>query len=582
MSDFLFSSRRRASGELRDLLQSYLGPVTQEIEEHHGEWGSVAVARAPHDARSVRDDGEFISVLIGEPIVRSPAGASGAASADPHQVLHSLLRSGRDQPWDQLLDGPFAALGIDRKSGGGLLVSDLAGFIPVFAAEEARPQGAGLVLGTHLDCVAWAAGRNRSLDLVSAADLLIHQTCTFPHTVFSGVEQFSPASARRFASSGGWEGPARAYWEPVEERFPGTLPEAAAVLRECLVEDVRAACGTHARVGILLSGGEDARAVLGAIPPGVGVQGFVFADWENREVRIARAVARAHGAELTFGRRHPDHYLQGFEPVASLVGSGQLFMDVHGYGFHQALSIGDLPVVLGGLSSDAFLKGIHEPGEDSAQAPRLPPASAVRAELREAVIARRTEFRHRLRSVRPESAAEWERIWPFSMRVHAANFHGNRRLFASHEPFHCTGVVKLAAAVPRGWKRHRRLFHRAVRPLLVRTWYVPHSRWRYPYFGPVANLALTVGLRVARGVRAVATGQVRASHGPWPKWGRVVRSEATARKQAEYSVWDTELRSIFSAGSPEEVARSVRAEWHPLRELMLLQLSYLARRAGEA
>jgi hypothetical protein len=180
---------------------------------------------------------------------------------------------------------------------------------------------------------------------------------------------------------------------------------------------------------------------------------------------------------------------------------------------------------------------------------------------------------------RPATAAEWEKLWPFTQRKHSANLHGNRRMFASQEPYHANAVVALAAAVPTEWKRHRRLFHAAMKPLFRRSWAVPHSRWRFPYFGTAANLPLTAGLRVTRGVRALVTGQVRARQQPWPKWRTVARSEAAVSKQQQYL--DSPLRTVFADASADALLASVRGEWHPLRQLILLQMSYLTRRAAE-
>jgi hypothetical protein len=569
VSDFLFAVRRRAPGELRAILIRHFGPVAAQVAEHHGDWGSLAVVRAAHDGEVLVEDESSLSVLAGVPIARIAPHAPGLAASGPRRrAVHELLSRGPATPWSERLDSGFAALRVDR-GGGGMVVTDIASFVPVFA-------GAG-VIGTHPDAVARAAGRHHEVDEVSAADLVLHLSCTFPYTLFRGIEQLPPATARSFDAGGAWKDDASTYWRPTEENPYASRADAATALQEGLVENVRQACGELPAAGILLSGGEDARAVLGAIPPGPEVRAFVFADWENREVRVARAAARAYGAELTFGRRRPDHYLHGLETVASLLGSGQLFMDVHGYGFHESLGLRELPVVLGGLSSDSFLKGQHAPAAAPPGAPfPVPDAPELRPDLLRAVAERRTGFRRWLEEIRPTTAQEWERLYPFTQRKHSGNFHGNRRLFASHEPFHSAALVALAAAVPLRWKEGRTLFHEAMKPLFAPSWHVPHSRWRYPYFGRAANLPLSVGLRVARGVRAVATGELRARQGPWPKWASVVASPAMAEKRRAYPVLGSPLAALFTARREAEVERAV-AGWHPLRQLILLQLAYLAR-----
>ena len=113
MSDFLFSTRRREPGELRRCLQRYLAPVAPEIVQRDGAWGSLAVARGPHDPPSVEmDDGRFLSVLVGEPIVRiAPASPGLSWRGERRRAVHDLLKTGRDIAWDDRLDGHFAALG---------------------------------------------------------------------------------------------------------------------------------------------------------------------------------------------------------------------------------------------------------------------------------------------------------------------------------------------------------------------------------------------------------------------------------------------------------------------------------------
>jgi hypothetical protein len=578
MSDFVFSTRRRPEGELRAALERYVGHVSA-VDERHGQWGSLAVARAPHDPpQVVVEAGGWISVLVGDPVVRiepEPAGLSRLGGR--RFAVHTQLRGGVDAPWDSRMDSGFAALAVDTEGARGMILTDIGAFVPVFAARAAGAEG-GWIAGTHVDAVARAAGRAADIDPISAADLLVNMTCTWPHTLYAGVEQLPPASAIPFLADGP-EGEVWTYWRPLERNPYASVAEAGEALRAALVEHVAAVCAEVPEVALLLSGGEDARAVLGAVPEGVRVKSFVYADWENREVRVARAVAQAYGSTLTFGQRTPDHYVDGLEPVASMIGSHNLFMDVHGWGLHERLGLGAFPVVLGGLSSDSFLKAEHAPDGPAPDAFALPPASIIRPELLEQVVARRLGFRRWLEQFRPGTATEWERLWPFTQRKHSANLHGNRRLFASQEPYHANALVTLAAAVPTEWKRHRRLFHAAMKPLFRRSWTVPHSRWRFPYFGAAANLPLTAGLRVTRGVRALLTGQVRARQQPWPKWRVVARSDAATTKLQRYAAWDSPLRAVFTDPSADAVLASIRGEWHPLRQLTLLQLSYLTRMA---
>lgn len=578
MSDFLFSTHRRPPGALRQALLRFLDPVAAACDEWHGGWGSLAVLRGPHDPPSavMEADGR-ITVLAGEPTARTGTEAAGAAlDADRRASIHRLLGDADAVAWDGVLDNAFAALSIDIAADAGEVVTDLFGWIPVYAAEG----GGALVLGTHVDAVAAAAGVADGIDPVSAADLLVNQTLTWPFTLYDGVRQVEPGAVRRFRA-GAWDGGARTYWAPREETAFASPADAAAALREALVGDLALACDGHPVVGLLLSGGEDSRAVLGALPPGVRVRGFTFAETENREVRTARRVARAYGVEMAFRPRHPEHYLQHLPQLAGMVGTQNRFIDAHAYGFHEWLGIRDLPVVLGGLSSDALLKGDNvalwarrklDAGQEPGTRPwRMPPLPGIRPDLLRAVAERRDAFTAGLAALRPGSADEWSRIYPFTMRRYAANLHGNRRLFRTHEPFQANAVVRVAAGVPQRWKLDRALFHAAVRPFLRRAWYVPHTRNRMPYF-PRVEPVVRPALGLLRAARALATGTWGVEQESWPAWERLAAEGAIARRWDAFPLAASPVAAVFDA--PERADGAVRA-WPAENQLAALQLAFL-------
>jgi asparagine synthetase B (glutamine-hydrolysing) len=582
MSDFLFSTRPAPPGVLRAALERYLGPVSAVATEYHGAWGSLAVVMAEHDRSVVVEDDHSLSVLIGEPLLRTAGRLSGsAAEASSRPAAHRLLLEPGAIEWQRRLDGPFAALVVDTRRGTGRVLTDLFAWIPVFSAPLSGSD-AGLLLGTHVDAVAEAAGRRGDIDPVSAAELLAFFTVTFPHTLFAAVEQVGPATERAFGG-GGWSAPGRVYWEPVERVGFDSRSEAAAELREGLIEDVRAACAGQSTVGALLSGGEDSRAVLGALPPGVDVRAFTFAPSDNREVRTARRVARAYGASHTFALRDSTHDLRHFEQVSALVSSHNMFVDAHAYALHDSLGLARLPVVLGGLSSDALLKGdnVSLRAQKALRRGRRPPTRRWRAEplpglepeLLAAAEERREGFRSRLAELRPESADEWTRIYPFTMRKYAANMHGNRRLFRAHEPYMSSRVVELAAAVPQAWKIDRRLFLEAMRPLLARSWYVPHTRNRFPFLPRSANLVARPVLGTIRRAREALTATLGWNQESWPIWAELVETAEMRERSTRYPLPGSRVGAALSY-APEELSRQA-AGWPPLKRLMLLHLAHL-------
>jgi hypothetical protein len=566
VSDFLYTTRRQAAAPLTAVLRRFPGLQHASEFDLSEEWGTIAAVLPHHERHALLRSGTHTSLVLGNPVVEMPGlAAAPLFVGERRRLLHQQLAASGFSPAG--LDGGFIVFVVEHATGTVRLFTDRFNFFPLFRATHA--DGA-LVFGTHPDAVAHAAGISHRVDLVSVADLVANLTCTFPFTAYDGVQQLDPGSVHELTRSRP-AATARAYWLPREQNSFRSLHEAANELRRGFCASVAASCSGIDRVGVLLSGGEDSRAVLAAVPPATAAGAFIYAEWESREVRIARAAAGAYGATLRVGLRAADHYTAGFERTASLVGSNHLFMDVHGYGLHERLGLDALPLVLGGLSADSLLKATYSPRRPHAfMSPRLP---NLRAELLREVDVRRNGFRQRLLELRPDSADEWLQLWPFSMRKHGGNVDGNRRLFRVHEAYHATAVLNVAAAAPASWKRHRRLYHRALRPLFARSMLIPHAEYRFPYYNRIGNALLLPALAVARAVRALATSEIRARHRPWPKWSSLINSPMLRAREEMLLQRGGTLAELL------EPSASVKGilNWGSLNRLMLVQLEHVTR-----
>ncbi|HEY0037237.1 MAG TPA: hypothetical protein VGB66_11145, partial [Longimicrobium sp.] len=149
------------------------------------------------------------------------------------------------------------------------------------------------------------------------------------------------------------------------------------------------------------------------------------------------------------------------------------------------------------------------------------------------------------------------------------------RLWRSHEPYMSNPVVRIAATVPQSWKVGRQLFYGAMRPLLARSWHVPHTRNRLPYFPPGLNAAVRPLLGAARGLRALATGELRANQESWPIWAELVQTRWMNDAEARHPAAESPIAAVFTPGADAAAARMC---WTPLSRLALLQLAYLTRR----
>jgi len=521
MIDFLFSVDPTTETGLADALAHSRPGDDQTTAAYVGDWGVLVTRGSAYAGFGAVDTDGYLVLVLGGPLPRdNDSVAAGNAADDGTRWILERWKRQNVIRWDDDLVGHFLVLCIDKQQKTAELVTDINAFVQSYICEHGP-----MVLGSHADAVAQAAGCVHEVDPVSVADFLTFGTVTYPFTMYGPVKHLAPASITRIDGDGRWT--AAAYWEPRETVGFDGIGDAAERLRDILTANVKRMCAGQGTVGLLMSGGEDSRAVASLVPETTRVQAVTITDSFNREARIAERVCTTLGVDWQSVQRSPTHYLDHAADSVRLSESHNFFMHAHVNGFVQSLPRDCR--VLGGLAADAFCKGVHikqraflgyafaacagswQFGNGGVDTPR-----------RDAVEERRHKYNDAIRNSRTNSWAEWHSLTPAAMNTDLSFLAINRRLFASYEPFVDAQVVKLSAAVPQDWKLNRRLFHRAMRPVLRRTWRIPHGDGRYPYFGPRANfllrrpLALTRRIKRRLGIRA-------ANDGPWPLWDEVAR-----------------------------------------------------------
>ncbi|MDD9205762.1 hypothetical protein PU560_04680, partial [Georgenia sp. 10Sc9-8] len=304
MSDVVFTSRQRGPSRLSRLLVGVHGPHARPVTEFHGPWGSLAVSESPYSGFDPVESDDHVFVVLAAPVLtyRSNAFLGGSDRTTGSRALYSRWRAG-DLDWGRDLSGPFLALIVDKHQGFVHLVTDLMMFVPAYTAGE----GDDLVIGSHVDVVAEAAAQ-RTVDVASLADFVLHGVVTHPFTMYTGVEQCRPATVHEYSPTDRRTS-TRSYWVPQEQHRFTHIEEAAAAVRHGLVEHVRAVTSGLDTVAEFISGGEDSRAIAGVLPSRLRRDGYVFLDRLNREASVAYKVAAAYGTSLHVGLRDPDYYL---------------------------------------------------------------------------------------------------------------------------------------------------------------------------------------------------------------------------------------------------------------------------------
>jgi hypothetical protein len=237
------------------------------------------------------------------------------------------------------------------------IVTDAASFVPCYATDAFKkggPVGSALC-GSHADAVAIAGGFAETIDPVSVADFLMHQTVTYPYTMYPHVYQLAPA--HRMESRNGIALQATPYWLPEEKGVYQSIKAGARDLEKILTQNVEASIANERAVTVLMSGGEDSRVILCALPSSVEKRAVTVTDFFNHEARVAHKVSKKLGAEWQLVERSPTHYLDHAEVSIKLGESHNFFYHAHFNGLEADIRI-DRPI-LGGLMADAFCKGSH-------------------------------------------------------------------------------------------------------------------------------------------------------------------------------------------------------------------------------
>lgn len=543
MSDFFYSPRRRTQEDVTNAFGIISKDATVDLQQYHGEWGTLAVGRSPYRGYAPYEDERHICIVIGGPVLyfRDNTFLGGPASAEG---TRSVLERWRDSTmhWDEDLSGPFIVLILDKQSRELVCATDLMLFIPVLICGT----GVDLAIASHIDMLAALCGQRHAYDSVSIADFVLHGWVTHPYTAYRAIRQARPASEYRWHEETGLT--RSSYWEPEEKNAFANIDEAARYLRNSVAGYIERVTTSMEHVAQFISGGEDSRVLSGALPSRLQRDAYIFLDGMNREGKIAEQIAQVYDADFCPDFRSSSHYLDILPEAAELCGSGFQYRHGHVLGFHERHRLFDYPAVFGGYYSDTLLKGFCAPvsalvrrfdflpQREQASPADLPPTShpLFSADILAELTERRRAHWQWVAQVRPASRQEWFFIWPSTMRSSITNVHFNRRLFASFEPFLCKEVIKVSASVPLRWKLNRRLFHRAFQPFLRPSRWHRHADGRFPYLPWWMNCPLHFGTWLFRAIARRLT-KDSSNQGSWCDWDAMGRSPEYTAALAVFS-----------------------------------------------
>lgn len=539
MSDFLYARSIIPQENIERGFKQVYDEEFSEIFCFFSNNNTFAILKNIYNGYQIYKIDNYVCAVIGGPLLRfrdnnfitSDNCNDGTKAIYNRWVVEDKIK------WDEDIDGPYVVLLFNTVTGDIKVVTDMLSFIPVFSSNCGTIASSLGIIDSIENC---------ELDDVSFADFFINDVITFPYTALKNVFQIYPASVHSFSVKNSiGEHTYNNYWLPkeVSDNESNDLLSLTIRLRKGFKSYIDRIVESNPQIGVLISGGEDSRAVIGAIPKNYPKNCFIYSQNDNVEIAIAQKVAMKNGSSLTTKYINKDYIIEVFEKAANLVGVGADCAHVHSYGFHKTLDFAKYDVILGGFLADSFVKALYIPKKSikrtakEKSSPQLDDWSftnrAIGKLVDSSIVAevniRRSDYNKMLMSIRPVTFVEWSGLFPISMNKHHPNICGNRRLFRNYEPFTCSEVIKTAAISSQKIKQHRILFQKAMKPFFKSTKWIIHNKGHFPYLPYSINKYVVFLYRVVKKIRYRKSGIAT-----WFDWSYFFNSDEGKKKYNDF------------------------------------------------
>jgi hypothetical protein len=271
------------------------------------------------------------------------------------QKLASLLRCppGTLSSW---LSGSFLILIYYLEERKLVIVTDRLGSRMLFYTQV----GERYYFSTELRHLLQISNVGRSLDLCSVAEFLRFSMILGDRTLYSQVKTLPPSSVL-IVQAGRWE--LHTYWQPVfTERDGPPVSQSGQALTAAFKGALDRLSLDPGRTALMLSGGLDSRLIAAAITAsGRDVRALSFGGFENREVQLARRVARACRLPFSFLKRPPDYYFHTLDLATALSQCLYTFHHAHFAGLHPHVHALGVDTLLHGWGLDLLFSASYLP-----------------------------------------------------------------------------------------------------------------------------------------------------------------------------------------------------------------------------
>lgn len=281
-------------------------------------------------------------------------------SSSDTEVLLRLYRE-KGETFVEDLRGMFAFALWDAERGGLLLARDPYGIKPLYIADDGRK----LRAASQVKALLAMGGVDTEPDPAGHAGFFLWGHIPEPHTLYRGIRAF-PAGHTQWIDGDGARSP-RLFASITDalqdgERTAPPVGDPANLVREALVDSVRAHLVADVPVGVFLSAGLDSTALAGLAAEAGGqlrtvTLGFEeYAGTPNDEVPLAESVAAFYGAEHRTVRVGADEFRGAFGRFMDAMDQPTLD-GLNSYLVSHAAAQSGLKVALSGLGGDELFGG---------------------------------------------------------------------------------------------------------------------------------------------------------------------------------------------------------------------------------
>ncbi|MES1256039.1 MAG: asparagine synthase-related protein, partial [Acidobacteriota bacterium] len=257
--------------------------------------GAVVLDTSRTTAPATSPDGRFVLLLDGEvydaDIERrrlAAGGAVGLGHSEADLLLAGWLREG--PAFLARIHGLFSACVWDRQSRELTVITDRFGLRPTYMARTAD----AFVVSSEIKAILAQPGVDRSWSESGVAEFFAFGHFFRNDTFFAGIRAVPPATCVVFHAADGRLDETR-YWKPSVRASATTSPDQLDALDAHLAAAVARRAQSGERLGLSLSGGLDARTLLGLVPPGLNLSSVCIGIDGGIDHRGATELARIAG-----------------------------------------------------------------------------------------------------------------------------------------------------------------------------------------------------------------------------------------------------------------------------------------------